>query len=77
MSNWMIGKANTSPEWSHKTRGVTLQIVLGDHNAGWFISKKGRQLQIGMGHLSVLMVDVDLQVMFNRINAVLQRSDNE
>ena len=67
----VIGKVRPCPP-DKRVRGVSLQVVLGSHNAGWFVSKQGRQVQVGMGRLSVLVVDVDLQVLFNRVSAMLK-----
>lgn len=71
MKRKVIGSPKPCPP-QKRTKGVSLQVVAGSHNGGWFISLEGRQLQVGLGHLSVLVVDVDLQVLHNRVTAMMR-----
>jgi hypothetical protein len=62
-----LGTIKDCPKGSRPSaKGISMLWCLGTHNAGWFIDWNKKQVQIGMGHLSVLFVDIDIQVFQNQ-----------
>lgn len=70
-----FGKPKPAPA-DASTAGATVQMCFGAHNVGYYVDVRGKQLDIGLGRFSLLIVNKDLQVLYGKLKTSWQDANN-